>query len=1179
MAFTHLHVHTEYSLLDGSNKIKEYVKRLKDLGMTAGAITDHGVMYGVIDFYKACRAEGINPVIGCEVYVAPGSRFDKESVQTDDRYYHLVLLAENNVGYANLSHIVSRGFTEGYYYKPRVDMELLEQFHEGIIALSACLAGEISRNIVKGAPDKAKEAAIRLDNIFGHGNFFLELQDHGIPEQRHVNATLMALSQELDIPLVATNDCHYTYADDAEAHDLLLCIQTGKKVSDEDRMRYEGGQYYVKSEEEMRSLFPYAQEAIDNTQKIADRCNVEIEFGVTKLPHFEVPEGYDSWTYLNKLCLDGLHERYPDDDGTLKEKLDYELGVIKRMGYVDYFLIVWDYINYCRENGIAVGPGRGSAAGSIVSYCMHITNIDPIKYDLLFERFLNPERVSMPDIDVDFEYERRQDVIDYVTEKYGADKVVQIITFGTLAAKGVIRDVARVMDLPYSFGDNISKMVPQELNMTLDLALKMNPELRTQYETDETVHKLIDMCKKLEGLPRHTSIHAAGVVICSAPAEDLVPLSRSAEGNVTTQFTMTTIEELGLLKMDFLGLRTLTVIKDAVRFANNSLGARPGDPNYINIDEIDYNDPNVLGLIGSGKCDGIFQLESGGMQSFMKELKPQSLEDIIAGISLYRPGPMDFIPKYISGKNDAGSITYQTPELEPILKPTYGCIVYQEQVMQIVQQLGGYTLGRADLVRRAMSKKKQHVMEVERANFVNGNPEENVPGCASKGIAPEVANAIYDSMMDFAKYAFNKSHAACYAVVALQTAWLKYYYPVEFMAALMTSVIDNPGKVSGYIMSCRNMGIALLPPDINEGFDGFSVTEIEASENDKPVTGAVVTCAPGHKKAIRYALTAIKGIGRPVIASIVKERQLHGKFKTINDFLTRMSGRENDVNKRAVENFIKAGAFDCFEGTRKQHMTVYSQIMDQLHNSGRNVMAGQMTLFDFAGEEAKKEYEIPLPNVGEFPRELMLEFEKEVLGIYVSGHPLEEYVGMWKKKITNTTTDFYLDDESGSPEVQDGSTVTIGGIISEKKIKYTKNDQIMAFITLEDLVGSVEVIVFPKTYEANAGRLDEDAKVFIEGRVSVEDERDAKLIASKIQLFDEVAKTVWLRFPNKDTYESKVDALEKIIASSDGRDEISIYLTDTKQIKKLGRAKSIKADKVTLEALEELLGKENVQMT
>jgi DNA polymerase-3 subunit alpha len=1179
MAFTHLHVHTEYSLLDGSNKIKEYVKRLKELGMTAGAITDHGVMYGVIDYYKACKEAGINPVLGCEVYVAPGSRFDKETSQTDDRYYHLVLLAENNVGYANLSHIVSRGFTEGYYYKPRVDLELLEQYHEGIIALSACLAGEIPRNIVKGEHTKAKEAAMRLDSIFGHGNFFLELQDHGIPEQRTVNMSLLSLSQELDIPLVATNDCHYTYADDAEAHDLLLCIQTGKKVSDEDRMRYEGGQYYVKSEEEMRSLFPYAQEAIDNTQKIADRCNVEIEFGVTKLPHFEVPEGYDSWTYLNKLCLDGLHERYPEDDGTLKKKLDYELSVIQRMGYVDYFLIVWDYINYCRENGIAVGPGRGSAAGSIVSYCMHITNIDPIKYDLLFERFLNPERVSMPDIDVDFEYERRQDVIDYVTRKYGSDKVVQIITFGTLAAKGVIRDVARVMDLPYSFGDNISKMIPNELNITLSKALEMNPELRTQYETDETVHKLIDMCQKLEGLPRHTSIHAAGVVICQAPAEDLVPLSRSAEGNITTQFTMTTIEELGLLKMDFLGLRTLTVIKDAAEFANRSIGAHPGDDNYINIDEIDYNDPAVLASIGSGHCDGVFQLESAGMQSFMKELKPQSLEDIIAGISLYRPGPMDFIPKYIAGKNDASSITYQTPELESILKPTYGCIVYQEQVMQIVQQLGGYTLGRADLVRRAMSKKKQHVMEVERENFVNGNPEENVPGCASKGIAPEIGNAIYDSMMDFAKYAFNKSHAACYAVVAIQTAWLKYYYPVEFMAALMTSVIDNPGKVSGYIMSCRNMNITLLPPDINEGFDGFSVTEIDAAPDDKLIPGAIATSAPGKKKAIRYALTAIKGIGRPVISSIVRERSLHGNFKSINDFLTRMQGRENDVNKRAVENFIKAGALDCFEGTRKQLMTVYSQIMDQLHSNGRNSMAGQISLFDLATEDVKKQYEIPLPNVGEFPRELLLEFEKEVLGIYVSGHPLEEYVAIWKKKITNTTTDFYLDEDTGVPAVKDNSTVTIGGIISDKKIKYTKHDQIMAFLVLEDLVGSVEVIVFPKTYEANAQRLNVDAKVFIEGRVSVEDERDAKLIASKIQLFDEVQKTVWLRFPDKEAYEAKAFELNKLISESDGRDEVAIYLTGTKQIKKLGKAFTIKADKELLSRLEDLLGKENVQVT
>lgn len=1178
MAFAHLHVHTEYSLLDGSNKIKEYVKRLKALGMTAGAITDHGVMYGVIDFYKACRAEGINPIIGCEVYVAPGSRFEKETAQSDDRYYHLVLLAENNIGYANLSHIVSRGFTEGYYYKPRVDMELLEQYHEGIICLSACLAGEIPRLIAKGTPDKAKEAALRLDNIFGHGNFFFELQDHGIPMQRQVNTTLLALSEQLDIPLVATNDCHYTYAEDAEAHDLLLCIQTGKKVSDEDRMRYEGGQYFVKSEEQMRALFPYAQQAIDNTQKIADRCHVEIEFGVTKLPHFDVPEGYDSWTYLNKLCLDGLKERYPEDDGTLKKRLDYELGVIRRMGYVDYFLIVWDYINYCRKNGIAVGPGRGSAAGSIVSYCMHITNIDPIKYDLLFERFLNPERVSMPDIDVDFEYERRQDVIDYVTDKYGADKVVQIITFGTLAAKGVIRDVARVMDLPYSFGDQISKMVPTELNITLELALEKNPELRKQYEEDETVHKLIDMCRKLEGLPRHTSIHAAGVVICQAPAEDLVPLSRSAEGNITTQFTMTTIEELGLLKMDFLGLRTLTVIKDAVNNANRSLGVKEGDEGFIDIDKIDYNDPAVLDSLGSGHCDGVFQLESAGMQSFMKELKPKSLEDVIAGISLYRPGPMDFIPKYIEGKNNPGSITYSTPELEPILSPTYGCIVYQEQVMQIVQQLGGYTLGRADLVRRAMSKKKEHVMQEERENFVNGNAGQNVPGCASKGISAEVANGIYDSMMDFAKYAFNKSHAACYAVVAIQTAWLKYYYPVEFMAALMTSVIDNPGKVSGYIMTCRNMNISLLPPDINEGFSGFSVAEIEAGADDKPIPGSVITCKPGYKKAIRYALTAIKGVGRPVIASIVRERQVRGKFKNLNDFLTRMQ-EGSDVNKRAVENFIKAGAFDCFEGSRKQKMTIYGQIMDQLHNAGKNSMAGQISLFDIAGEDSKKQYEIPLPKVGEFNKELMLEFEKDVLGFYVSGHPLDEYLALWKKKITNTSGDFVLDEETQAPAVRDNANAVIGGIVSAKTIKYTKNDQVMAFVTLEDLVGTVEVIVFPKTYAEYAQKLNEDSKVFIEGRVSVEEERDAKLIAGKVISFDEVPKTVWIRFENREAYEAAASELSGMIARSDGNDEVAIFLKDTRQIKKLGRAQSIKADKPMMQMLEERFGKENVQMT
>ncbi|MDE7276527.1 MAG: DNA polymerase III subunit alpha, partial [Lachnospiraceae bacterium] len=794
MAFTHLHVHTEYSLLDGSNKIKEYVKRVKELGMDSAAITDHGVMYGVIDFYKAAKEVGIKPILGCEVYVAPNSRFDKELVGGEDRYYHLVLLAENNVGYENLTKIVSRGHTEGYYYRPRVDMEVLREFHEGIIALSACLAGEVQRYIQKGMLEEAKKSARKYEDCFGKGNFFLELQDHGIPAQKTVNTALLNMSRELDIPLVATNDVHYTYAEDEKSHDILLCLQTGKKLADEDRLRYEGGQYYVKSEEEMKGLFLYAWEAVENTQRIADRCNVEIEFGVYKVPHYEVPEGHDSWSYLNKLCTEGLAKRYPEDDGTLRERMDYELDIIHTMGFVDYFLIVWDYINYCRENGIAVGPGRGSAAGSIVSYCLRITDIDPIKYSLLFERFLNPERVSMPDIDVDFCFERRQEVIDYVGRKYGSDKVVQIVTFGTMAAKAVIRDVGRVMDLPYAYVDSIAKMVPKELNITIDKALEMNPEFKKLYMEEEQVHELVDMSRRLEGLPRHTSTHAAGVVICPAAAENYVPLSRGADGSINTQFTMTTIEELGLLKMDFLGLRTLTVIQNAASMVEKNKGI------HIDIDNIDYNDPAVLASIGTGRTDGVFQLESGGMKNFMKELKPQSLEDVIAGISLYRPGPMDFIPKYIKGKNNPDSITYDCPQLEPILEPTYGCIVYQEQVMQIVRELGGYTMGRSDLVRRAMSKKKQYVMEQERKNFTYGNEAEGVPGCVANGISAQVADHIYDTMMDFAKYAFNKSHAACYAVVAYQTAYLKYYYPIEFMAALLTSVVDNSGKVSEYIM-------------------------------------------------------------------------------------------------------------------------------------------------------------------------------------------------------------------------------------------------------------------------------------------------------------------------------------------------------------------------------------------
>ena len=984
MNFTHLHVHTEYSLLDGSNKIKEYVARVKELGMDSAAITDHGVMFGVIDFYREAKAAGIHPVLGCEVYVAPNSRFDKEASGGEDRYHHLVLLAENNVGYGNLMKIVSKGFVEGFYYKPRVDMEVLQEYHEGIIALSACLAGEVQRYLVRGMYEEAKRAALRYEGVFGKGNYFLELQDHGIPEQKTVNQQLLRMSRELEIELVATNDVHYTYARDESAHDILLCLQTQKKLADQDRMRYEGGQYYVKSPEEMAQLFPYALEALENTHKIAQRCHVEIEFGVTKLPKYDVPDGYTSWEYLNKLCFEGLEALYPAVTEALKERLDYELNTIKEMGYVDYFLIVWDFIKYARDNDIIVGPGRGSAAGSLVAYTLGITQLDPIRYDLLFERFLNPERVSMPDIDVDFCFERRQEVIDYVVRKYGKDRVVQIVTFGTLAARGVIRDVGRVMDLPYAMVDSIAKMIPQELNITIDKALKVNSELHKLYEEDEQVHTLIDMSRRLEGLPRHTSMHAAGVVISQKAVDEYVPLSRASDGSITTQFTMTTLEELGLLKMDFLGLRTLTVIQNAVRMAEKSSGK------VIDMDTIDYNDKKVLDSLGTGKTDGIFQLESAGMKNFMKELKPQSLEDVIAGISLYRPGPMDFIPQYIRGKNNPGTITYDCPELVPILESTYGCIVYQEQVMQIVRVLGGYTLGRSDLLRRAMSKKKAAVMQKERQNFVYGNEEEGVPGCIKNGIKEEIANKIYDEMIDFAKYAFNKSHAAAYAVVAYQTAYLKYYYPVEFMAALMTSVIDNTRKVSEYIYSCRQMGIQILPPDINRGEGGFSV----------------------DGQNIRYGLSAIKSVGKPVIDAIVSERETRGEYKSLQDFIERLSGKE--VNKRTIESFIKSGALDSLGGTRKQFMMVYVRILDSVNQEKKHAMAGQLSLFDLVSEEEKSAYEIHLPNVGEYDKEQLLAFEKEVLGIYVSGHPLDDYEALWRKNISAVTSDFMQAEETGA---------------------------------------------------------------------------------------------------------------------------------------------------------------------
>lgn len=1147
MSFTHLHVHTEFSLLDGSCKIKEIVARAKELGMDSLAITDHGVMYGVIDFYKAAKEVGIKPIIGCEVYVAPGSRFNKEAGQSEDKYHHLVLLAENNKGYANLMKIVSKGFIDGFYYKPRVDYEVLEQYHEGIIALSACLAGEVQKYLARGFYEEGKKAALKYQDIFGKGNYYLELQDHGIPEQKMVNSSLLRMSKELDIELVATNDVHYINAEDSVAHDILLCIQTGKKVSDEDRMRYEGGQFYLKSEDEMRKLFPYALQALENTHKIAQRCNVEIEFGVTKLPRYDVPDGYTSWEYLNHLCTKGLNEKYPDDDGTLRERLDYELGIINKMGYVDYFLIVWDFINYAKSNDIMVGPGRGSAAGSIVSYCLGITDIDPIKYDLLFERFLNPERVSMPDIDVDFCYERRQEVIDYVVRKYGKDRVVQIVTFGTLAARNVIRDVGRVLDLPYATVDEVAKMIPKDIGITIQKALDQSEDFRKLYNSNEEVKNLINMAKRLEGLPRHTSMHAAGVVISQKSVDEYVPLSRASDGSVTTQYIMTTLEELGLLKMDFLGLRTLTVIQNAVKYAEKSTGKK------IDINKIDYNDKNVLDYIGTGKTDGIFQLESSGMKNFMKELKPQSLEDIIAGISLYRPGPMDFIPKYLDGKNNPENITYDCPQLEKILKPTYGCIVYQEQVMQIVRELAGYTLGRSDLVRRAMSKKKQSVMEKEKKNFVYGNPEENVKGCIANGIDEQIAIKIYNDMMDFAKYAFNKSHAAAYAVVSYQTAFLKYYYPVEYMAALMTSVIENSTKVSEYIVTSRSMGIKLLPPDINEGESGFSV----------------------KNNSIVYGLSAIKSIGKSVIDTIVEERELNGKYTSLKNFIERLSGKE--VNKRTVENFIKAGAFDSLDGNRRQLMTVYSRIIDSVNEEKKKSITGQMSLFDLVSDEDKADYEIRMPDLEEYSKEEKLAFEKEVLGVYVSGHPLEQYEDKWRKNVKSFTKDF-ITDEEGNTIAKDNTVTIVGGMIDTITLKTTRNGKTMAFITLEDLYGVMEILIFPNVLERYRYMLKENEKIFVKGKVSIGDDEQGKLICDQIISFDKVPRELWIQFKDKNEYMLKENELLEFIRNSDGNDTLIIYCKAEKAKKVFPRNMRINADAGMVNRLSEKYGTDNVKV-
>jgi DNA polymerase-3 subunit alpha len=1146
MSFTHLHVHTEYSLLDGSSKIKELVARVKELGMDSIAITDHGVMYGVIDFYRAAKEVGIKPIIGCEIYVAPGSRFDHESTKGENRYYHMVLLAKNNQGYHNLMKIVSRGFTEGFYYKPRVDYEILEQFHEGIIALSACLAGEIPTLIRKDQYEEAKAVALKYRNLFGEDSFYLELQDHGIPEQTQVNNSLLRMAKETGIPLVATNDIHYIYDSDAQAHDILLCIQTGKKLADENRMRYEGGQYYCKSEEEMRRLFPYAQEALDNTHKIAEMCDVEIVFGEQKVPKFDVPNNGDAFEYLKSLCEEGIVKRYPNPGKELYDRLYYELNTIKNMGYVDYFLIVWDFIHYARQHGIAVGPGRGSAAGSLVSYCLTITNIDPIRYNLLFERFLNPERVSMPDIDIDFCFERRQEVIDYVVEKYGKEKVVQIITFGTMAAKAVIRDVGRVMDIPYAQVDAVAKMVPNELNMTLEKAMS-NPELKKVYETDEQMHHMLDMAKRLEGLPRHSSMHAAGVVIGQEAIDEYVPLSRGSDDAITTQFTMTTIEELGLLKMDFLGLRTLTVIQDALRLIEKTTG------NVIEIEKIDYNDKNVYDMLSQGKSEGVFQLESAGMKSFMRELQPENMEDIIAGISLYRPGPMDFIPKYIKGKQDKASIRYDCPQLEKILAPTYGCIVYQEQVMQIVMELAGYTLGRSDLVRRAMSKKKADVMLRERQNFVYGNEEEGVDGCIKRGISEEVANHIFDEMIDFAKYAFNKSHAAAYAVVAYQTAYLKYHYPVEYMAALLTSVMSNPNKIIEYIYTCRQMGIELLPPSVNEGESAFSVS------NGK----------------IRYGLLAIKSLGRPVIEAIVKERKEHGVYSSLTDLAERLTSRE--MNKRSLENLIKSGALDEFGYTRKQQMMAYPGILSQVNRQKKEAMTGQMSILDFLGEEEKKEFEVHYPDVGEYSKEEMLAFEKEVLGVYISGHPLEDDMESIRKNTTASSRDFLIDEETGRAKARDGLKYTIGGMVSAKTVKLTKTNQNMAFISLEDLYGTVEVIVFPRDYTKYREYLTEDSKLFIRGRASVSEE-EGKLICEEVIPFDQIPRELWLQFPSIEQYQQRNDEIIEIIRENSGITPVVIYCRKENARKRLDKMHYIQINDSLIRSLSDRIGEANVKV-
>ncbi|MBQ9658664.1 MAG: DNA polymerase III subunit alpha [Clostridia bacterium] len=1179
--FVHLHIHSEFSLLDGANRIKDLPVRAKELGMNAMAITDHGVMYGAIDFYKACKKEGIKPIIGCEVYVAPRSRLDKEP-GIDNKYNHLILLAKNNQGYKNLSKLVSIGFVEGYYYKPRIDLEVLEKYHEGLICLSACLAGSVNQALLNGQTEKAEEIALWHKNLFGE-DYYIEIQNNGIPEQTLANQKLVKLARKLDIPLVATNDAHYLRREDSYSHEVLLCIQTGKKISDEDRMKFETDELYVKSPEEMSEYFANFPDAIENTVKIAQKCNVEFEFGHTILPNYDVPEGFEThYDYLEKLCYDGLKKRYGENlSQEITDRAEYELGVVKNMGYVDYFLIVWDFIHYAKEHDIPVGPGRGSGAGSILAYAIEITDIDPIKYGLIFERFLNPERISMPDFDVDFSDAQRQEVIDYVSNKYGHSHVSQIITFGTMAAKMVIRDVARVLEFPYAEADKLAKMIPNELHITIKKALEQNKELSDLYENDNQIKNLLDIAMKLEGMPRQASTHACGVIIAKEPVDNYVPLY-VRDGQISTQYIMTTLEELGLLKMDFLGLRTLTVIKDTIELVKKTRGID------VKFDD-SMDDPKVFKLWQDGNTMGLFQFESQGMTNFMKELKPDCLEDLIAGVSLYRPGPMDQIPRYIKGKLNPGHNEYTHPSLEPILNVTYGCMVYQEQVMQIVRDLAGYSLGRADLVRRAMGKKKLDVMAKEREVFINGQVDEKgivvVPGCVRNGIDAESANKIFDEMAEFAKYAFNKSHAACYAVVAYRTGYLKAYYPAEFMASMLNSFLGNLDKIPQYIDECKRLNIEILKPEINKSYTKFTV-EREKQEGS----------TQGGK--IRFGLGSIKNVGTVPVNNIVKERTENGNFKSFTDFCERVVGEA--VNKKCIESLIKAGVFDEFNQTRSTLLASFENIVDIIQTANKKGIDGQVSMFDLGGESSNQTekvkytfYEQP-----EMSEKELLSTEKEMLGMYISGHPLEKIKEQIKLQTNINSLEIKALDEvnmiqngemmtenevkfapevmqNNGPKFQDGQIVKIAGIITSIKKKYTKNNKIMAFVTIEDLYGQVELIIFENAYLSAQNSLIEENIILVEGRLSIREDEETKIVANKICDFEVKKKKALSVDITNLTDEVKLKLKGLIKFFNGDKNNLPVFVNVNGELKSCGQ---IYCNDEILQIFKQIIGNENIDI-